>query len=152
MPNRYLCAIHKQGCTAVVSRWWIHKLYVRMHLVCHQLLSSSSVPHAHTAIIVAGGQCGLVVGVVAYGAWGRKEGKGQSTYTLCTAWCMCMRGLYIPQFRVATHLLHRKVVGKCYLSIHAYISNAEESNNSVHWCTSQCVCFHVIAIYLSFLG
>jgi len=73
------CAINKRGCTAVVSRLCIitvlrvrtaviHKLYVRMHLVCHQLLPSSSVPHAHTAIIVAGGQFGFVIGVVAYGA------------------------------------------------------------------------------------
>jgi len=37
-------------------------------LVCHQLLPSSGVPHAHTAIIVAGGQFGFVVGVVAYRA------------------------------------------------------------------------------------
>ena len=58
-----LCTIHKRGCTAAVSRLCIitvlgvctaviHRLhvYVRMHLVCHHL-PSSSVPHAHTAII-----------------------------------------------------------------------------------------------------
>ena len=50
-----------------------------IYLVYHQPLPSSSVPHAHTATTLTGGQYGLVVGVVTHRAGGREEGAGRST-------------------------------------------------------------------------